>query len=219
LVYDLPVAGDFVRDLGLINQQQVTLAMRVIAGAHRGRKLIAPEGAETTRPITDRVKQSLFDRLSAAGAVEGAVVLDLFSGTGSMGIECLSRGAAHVTFVERDRGARRKLEENLNTLRETERSRVLGADALGVLLATAVGRTDYTLVFCDPPYRFMTEMPERVYGQIARLSGLCGDDAALVLRTPAGTLVPTVDGWRGPDTHSYGSMVLHHFVRTTATAE
>ncbi|MHC4996742.1 MAG: RsmD family RNA methyltransferase, partial [Planctomycetota bacterium] len=79
--------------------------MRIIAGDHRGRRLLGPEGKNTTRPITDRVKVSLFDRLAAAGRIEGAVVLDLFSGTGSMGLECLSRGARHVTFVDRDRVA------------------------------------------------------------------------------------------------------------------
>lgn len=193
--------------------------MRIIAGTHRGRKLIAPEGDQTTRPITDRVKQSLFDRLSAAGVVEGAVVLDLFSGTGSMGIECLSRGAEHVTFVERDRDARRKLEQNLATLRETERSRVLGADALGALLATVVGRTDFDLVFCDPPYRFLKEKPDRTYRQMARLAAMCVAGATLVLRAEAGIEVPAVDGWEGPQSHGYGSMALHHFTCTSAAAE
>jgi len=69
--------------------------MRIIAGEHRGRKLLPPEG-DVTRPITDRVKQSLFDIL--APRIEGARVYDCFAGTGSMGLECLSRGSSHATF-------------------------------------------------------------------------------------------------------------------------
>ena len=83
--------------------------MRIIAGMHRGRKLLAPEG-DVTRPITDRVKQSLFDILSPMR--EEAVVYDCFAGTGSMGLECLSRGAAAVTFFEADRSALSRLKKN-----------------------------------------------------------------------------------------------------------
>ncbi len=183
--------------------------MRVIAGKHRGRPLLGPEGKQTTRPITDRVKQSLFDRLSAQDVVKDAVVLDLFSGTGSMGIECLSRGAAHTTFVERDRIARKRLEENLATFNET--GKVLPCDALGGLLLTSIGRTDFSLVFCDPPYRFMTEMPDRVYEQVGRLAEACVSGAVLMLRTPKEIVVPAIKPWGEAESYTYGGMTLHHF--------
>ena len=84
--------------------------MRIIAGEFCGRKLLSPEG-DTTRPITDRVKQSLFDIVSPY--IEGAAVYDCFAGTGSMGLECLSRGAAHVTFFELDKSAGERLRRNI----------------------------------------------------------------------------------------------------------
>src|SRR3954463_10464834 len=87
-----------------------TFPMRIIAGEFRGRKLLAPEG-DITRPITDRVKQSLFDILTPE--IEGAKVYDLFAGTGSMGLECLSRGAKHSTFFESDRSAVTRLKKNI----------------------------------------------------------------------------------------------------------
>src|SRR3954463_2020585 len=93
--------------------------MRIIAGQFRAMPLVAPEG-EATRPITDRAKQSLFDALRDCFAVEGGggggTGLDCFSGTGSLGLECLSRGAAKAIFVERDRGALIALKKNLADL-------------------------------------------------------------------------------------------------------
>ena len=88
--------------------------MRVISGAARGRKLVAPEGP-STRPTPDRVREATFNALGSLGAVVDATVLDLFAGSGALGIEALSRGAAHVTFVDQDRAARPAVEANLTT--------------------------------------------------------------------------------------------------------
>src|SRR6185295_812825 len=88
--------------------------MRIIAGQFRSRIILAPENDETTRPITDRVKQSLFDILTPL--LEDAVVYDCFSGTGSMGLESLSRGAKHAWFFEADRSALRRLKKNVASL-------------------------------------------------------------------------------------------------------
>ncbi len=99
--------------------------MRIIAGEHRGRNLLAPEG-DVTRPITDRVKQSLFDILSPR--IEGARVYDCFAGTGSMGLECLSRGAAHATFFEGDRSALVRLAKNIESIRATGQSTMVKGD-------------------------------------------------------------------------------------------
>ena len=121
--------------------------MRIISGQFRGRILVEPD-FDKTRPITDRVKQSLFDALQARFA-EG-VVLDCFAGSGSMGLECLSRGAARVIFIERDRAALKALRANIDALGVREQSVVLPVDAYA-----AAGHTDLhelALAFVDPPY-------------------------------------------------------------------
>src|SRR3954453_2729961 len=99
--------------------------MRIIAGEFRGRKLLAPE-SDTTRPITDRVKQSLFDIL--APTIPESIVYDCFAGTGSMGLESLSRGASRAVFFERDRGALQRLKQNIQILGADQRSTVVSDD-------------------------------------------------------------------------------------------
>ncbi len=195
--------------------------MRIIAGTHRGRPILGPEDARTTRPITDRVKQSLFDRLAAADRIEGAHVLDLFSGTGSMGLECLSRGAEHVTFVERDRSALERLKRNLATLRHVEQATVVNFDALGQSVIDIGRRRPYSLVFCDPPYQ-MTERETdraRVEKQIARLAEACTAGAVLILRTSKHVDAVPIENWTGPTSYGYGSMVLHFYEMKTPAPE
>ena len=126
--------------------------MRIIAGRHRGRRLVAPVGT-ATRPTADRVRQALFDMLwhapwAGRAAVDGAVVLDAFAGTGALGLEALSRGAARATFLETDASALRALRANIAACREEERCAVLPTDAARPPRATAA----CTLVFLDPPY-------------------------------------------------------------------
>lgn len=125
--------------------------MRIIAGAWRGRLLTAPPG-DTTRPTADRVRQALFDRLMHApwagrAAVDGARVLDAFAGTGALGLEALSRGAAHATFIETARPALAALRANIAGCRAEARCTVLAADALRPPPGLGCG-----LVFLDPPY-------------------------------------------------------------------
>ncbi len=124
--------------------------MRVIAGTARGRRLKAPRG-RATRPTSDRVREAIFDVLAAE--VASSAVLDLFAGTGALGIEALSRGASRAVFVERDPSALRALEENL---------RALGFGSLAIILPRDVragarlfrgGTERFKLVFVDPPYR------------------------------------------------------------------
>ena len=124
--------------------------MRIIAGKFRAMPLVASAG-ETTRPITDRAKQSLFDNLRDCFAIDGGgIVLDCFSGTGSLGLECLSRGAAKAIFVERDRGALRGLKENIASLGVAERAVILPIDAY--LAAESAEVRNLTVAFVDPPY-------------------------------------------------------------------
>ena len=119
--------------------------MRVVAGRHRGRPLKAPPG-RGTRPTADRVREALF---SIVGPLDDASVLDLYAGSGALGIEALSRGAASVTFVERDRRAAQTIGENLATLGEDQP--VVVRDAL-VWLRDRPGSPAFDLVLIDPPY-------------------------------------------------------------------
>lgn len=136
--------------------------MRVVAGELGGRRLVAP-GGTSTRPTTDRVREAIFNSLGSAGLLDGALVADLFAGSGAVGIEALSRGAARCTFVERDRAALRALEDNLDVLDLRDRSRVLSSDALAVVPAI-----DADIVLADPPYDFdrWDELLDRVNADV-----------------------------------------------------
>jgi 16S rRNA (guanine(966)-N(2))-methyltransferase RsmD len=133
--------------------------MRIIAGEFRGRVLLPPEG-DKTRPITDRVKQSLFDILSPA--VKDATVYDCFAGTGSMGLECLSRRANFATFFEGDWSAFKRLQKNIAALDVGDRSKVVAGDVFRWFdVHTDAEREDGAdLIFLDPPYRFLRERPD-----------------------------------------------------------
>lgn len=126
--------------------------MRIIAGDARGRKLKAPAGL-ATRPTLARVRQSIFSRLAARFGMSELRVLDLFAGTGSLGIEALSRGAAHVTFVEGARPALAALRDNLAALALNQRARVIGSDIWTALEQLARERARFDLILLDPPYR------------------------------------------------------------------
>lgn len=128
--------------------------MRIIAGTHRGRALAAVgkgDPAAHLRPTTDRVRESLFGVLDGGrfgDPIEGAHVLDLFAGTGALGLEALSRGAAHGTFVENGRKALALLIRNVSSLGETGRTRILRQDAARI----GPAERPCELVFLDPPY-------------------------------------------------------------------
>jgi 16S rRNA (guanine966-N2)-methyltransferase len=128
--------------------------MRIVGGSWRGRRLSAPAG-QHTRPTADRVRQALFDMLLHAPwggrqVLDGAVVLDVFAGTGALGLEALSRGAAEACFIENDPAALRILRANVAACGASQRAAVLSADALKLPPATA--RPAAGLVFLDPPY-------------------------------------------------------------------
>ena len=151
--------------------------MRIIAGSHKGHTIYAPPGRDT-RPTSDRVRENTFNLI---GPVEGASVLDLFAGSGALGLEALSRGAASAVFVETDRDARRAIERNLHKLRLTG-ARVVAIDATVVLAQEAAARRKYDLVLVDPPYS-MTD-----YDTLARyLPSVLADDGLLVFETDART--------------------------------
>jgi 16S rRNA (guanine966-N2)-methyltransferase len=120
--------------------------MRVVAGSAKGRRLVAPAGT-ATRPTSDRVREAIFSMLASLDVLDGAVVVDLFAGSGALGIEALSRGAERATFVERDRDAAAVIEANLDATALRDRATVTRADA-----ATFAGAVD--VAFVDPPYEF-----------------------------------------------------------------
>ena len=123
--------------------------MRIIAGRHRGRRLKSPKG-KTTRPTSDAVREAIFNGLShqVPSPIEEAVVLDLFAGSGALGLEALSRGARHVTFVDSDREAQAAIRENIELLGEGPRTRLLPVDFRRLPRA----REPADLIFLDPPY-------------------------------------------------------------------
>jgi 16S rRNA (guanine966-N2)-methyltransferase len=124
--------------------------VRIVAGAWGGRRLTAPAG-DTTRPTSDRVREALF---SALGPLEGAVVLDLFAGTGALGLEALSRGAARAVFVEQDRRALAALRANVAALGAPAAAVSVRAQDVRRAVRDAVDAADtYDLVLVDPPYR------------------------------------------------------------------
>jgi 16S rRNA (guanine966-N2)-methyltransferase len=158
--------------------------MRIIAGDYRRRQLFSPPGM-TTRPIPDRVKESLFSALGLR--VQGATFLDCFAGSGAIGLEALSRGAASCMFVEKDRHSADTLDRNIDAMGETcrERSTVVRGDALGLSVIARCPRP-LDLAFFDPPYPLIqTRLGwERLVRQCSAVVALLADNGFLMLRTP-----------------------------------
>ena len=141
--------------------------MRVIAGRFGGRRLQAPKGRTTTRPTSDRVREAIFSML---GDLHEARVLDLFAGTGALGIEALSRGAARAVFVERDGAALAALRANLRALGLGEdAAEVRRGDALAALRSASADAETYDLVLIDPPYRRAGEIGGELPSALAPL--------------------------------------------------
>ena len=161
--------------------------MRVISGEFGGRKLVTPEGLDT-RPTTDKVRQAVFNSLDSMGVVEGATVCDLYAGSGSLGIEALSRGALNCVFVERDRAALAALRANLVAFGLKDRTTVVASDAL----AYAPGITGVDIAFVDPPYSF------------AQWSQLLGSLRAGIVVAESDREVGCADGWEMLKVRRYG---------------
>ena len=159
--------------------------MRVVSGELRGRRIESPVG-DATRPTTDKVREAVFNALGSAGILDGATVLDLFAGTGAMGIEALSRGAQRCVFVERDRNALVTLHRNIESLGLAERSEIVQGDALG-----AASR-DADVLIADPPYGF------------AGWSDLISRARAPFLVLEADSPVPAPEGWETVRERRYG---------------
>lgn len=174
----------------------------------RGRKLVAPKG-EGTRPTSDRVREalmsSLTDRLGAG--LGGAVVLDLFAGSGALALEALSRGATRAVLVERDRGALAAIAQNVKWLEVEDRVSVLTGDALGSALTRVRTAGPYALLFCDPPYRIDQARVASALEALGK-AGAITDGAAIAWEHGAGGAVPEPRGFAQERTYRYGDTAV-----------
>lgn len=179
--------------------------MRIIAGLHRGRRLEAPPG-EATRPTADRVRQALFDMLwhapwAGREAIEEATVLDVFAGTGALGLEALSRGAAAAYFLEKDRVALGVLRANITACRESARAHIVAGDATRPGKASAA----CSLVFLDPPYG--KELVGKAVASLT-LGGWIAPGALLIAETGREESL-VLKGFESLATRDHGAARLH----------
>lgn len=177
--------------------------MRIIAGTAGGRRLLAPSG-NTTRPMTDRVRESLFS--SIAARIPNSRVFDLYAGTGSLGLEALSRGAGMVTFVERDRRALEALRRNIESVGLG--GTVVAGEVDGFL---ARGGTDCDIAFVDPPYAL--SLPSLVE-TVGNLSHLVARDGLVIVHRRSGEEPPAgITGLAIVDERNYGSAVIWRYAK------
>jgi len=166
--------------------------VRVVAGTAKGRRLVTPNGLDT-RPTSDRVRESIFNALHSLAAVEHATVVDLFAGSGALGIEALSRGATHCTFVESAPAALAAIRDNLASAGLAGRATVVARTAEAYLAARPA---PVDVALCDPPYAFADWR-----GLLARL------DAGLVV-CESDRPVELPEGWHAARTRRYGGTVV-----------
>lgn len=187
--------------------------MRVVAGELRGLRIDAPEG-DSTRPTTDKVREAIFNALGSLGALDDARVVDLFAGSGALGIEALSRGAAWCSFVENERRALGALRANVERLGLAERSSVVVVDLVRQAAAGDSVRlrellADATLVLADPPYGFAG------WTEIFSAAMSADPDVVLVAETEARAVIhdSVPDGWTSVRQREYGRTTVGFYVR------
>lgn len=186
--------------------------MRITGGLHRGRPLHTPEGRET-RPTSDRARESIFNILRHAkwhgGVLEEAAVLDAFAGTGALGLEALSQGAAHAVFIELDRTAAALCQSNIDLLKETPRALVLRQDACRPTPRPA-NIAPRTLVFLDPPYG--KNMASEALKNLAA-QGWLKEGAVCVMETAKKMPETLPDGFTLADERTYGIALIQFLTR------
>lgn len=180
--------------------------MRVITGSARGRRLKELEGMET-RPTTDRVKEGMFSALQFD--IEGRRILDLFAGTGQLGIECLSRGAASAVFVDRRADAVKLIKENLKVTELQDRARVVAGDSMEYLKSL---REKFDIILLDPPYA--EGLLEAAIAHIARFD-ILAPHGIIVAEHPVEKILPALEPpYRVHRTYRYGKIGLTIYHRS-----
>lgn len=188
--------------IGFYQSESIRYRMRVIAGIARGRTLAAPKGSET-RPTADRVKENLFNILQPV--VSGARVLDLFAGSGAIGIEALSRGAREVVFVEQSSAATAVIRENLRITQLYDRATVLPVSAERAIQRITRDGSVFDIIYMDPPYA-----GNALYDALCCLAQtrLLASDGVLAAELPARTEPPEAEGFTLFDRRIYGCAQL-----------
>jgi len=182
--------------------------VRIVGGNLGGRVLRAPRGA-ATRPTSEKVREAVF-AIIGADRVDGASVLDLFAGSGALGIEALSRGAAHATFVDAGRPAVAAIRDNLRELGLEARATVIPADAVATA-ARHQGAAPWRLVFVDPPYR--SDLATRAV--LALPSERLAEDAVIVIEHDRRSAPPEALGsLLRTDQRRYGDTLISFFARS-----
>ena len=176
--------------------------IRIISGTYGGRKLDAPDGSRT-HPMSERARGAMFNSLG--GLVNGAEVLDAFAGTGAVGLEALSRGAAQATFIERDRVAQKILAANITTLGVDEQAKLVRT-TVGNWIETAKDQ-EFDLIFVDPPYH------DPQLSTASKLLSLLKPGGHMILSHPGRGEVPTKNGVVVVDNRSYGNAFLTFYRR------
>lgn len=174
----------------------------------RGRNLVAPKG-EGTRPTSDRVREALMSSLTErlGTGLGGAVVLDLFAGSGALALEAISRGASRAVLVEKDRGALTAIAANVAALGVADKVQVIGSDALNAGLKRAQSMGPYSLLFCDPPYRIDQAAVARTLEALGR-SGAITEGAPVAWEHGSGGAVPEPKGFAQERTYRYGDTAV-----------
>jgi 16S rRNA (guanine966-N2)-methyltransferase len=178
---------------------------RIIAGESGGRRLAVPPG-ERVRPTSDRVKEAMFSALGSSRLVD-ARVLDLYSGTGALGLEALSRGAAAAVLVERDAVAARAIRTNIDTLGFTERA-VLRVAAVATFVAGRPPGEPFDLALLDPPYDTPGPDVEAVLDRLSQNSWLAADATVMVERATGSPPVRWPAGWGSTWERCYGDTLV-----------
>ena len=186
--------------------------MRVVAGIAKGHPLRAPKGTDT-RPTSDRVKEALFSSLQPL--LPGARVLDLFAGSGALGIEALSRGAEHATFVDSDRRARAAIDANLATTRLGDRATVISRTVGRTLAELAEEEAHFDLVVADPPYGLGKDDLAAVLDGIVAVTDV-GAQVRLEQSARMGGSVAWPAGLEHTGTRRYGDTIILEAERTDA---
>jgi 16S rRNA (guanine966-N2)-methyltransferase len=190
--------------------------MRIVAGTFRGRRLVAPKG-QSTRPTADRARQALFNVLEHAPWSAGLAdlrVIDLFAGSGALGLEAISRGAAFCVFVEQAAAARAAISENATTLGVADRIRIEGVDATTLRRRAATHGAPFDLAFLDPPYG--KGLGEAALERLAA-GGWLAEGAIAVLERGAGDPAPAPGGYAPLDERVWGAARVS-FLRASPAA-